>query len=150
MAIPGRKPKPPELRIIEGNREHRPIRQTVKPAKEIPGCPQWLNPVGKTEWKRISKELEKLNLLVKIDMAALALYCQNYAVVVQCSNYINSKGGFAKYLKDRNAQTSPHITVMNKAMTQIHKICTEFGMTPSARGRMIIGAEEEDGEEDLD
>ena len=93
MAVPGRKPKPPNLRVIEGNRSHRPIPSTPKHAPVAPPCPPWISEVAKTEWKRIAPELEKLGLLVTVDKAALAGYCENYAVLVQCGKYIKNKGG---------------------------------------------------------
>ena len=150
MAIAGRKPKPIQLRIIEGNRGHRPIKKTLKTAPLMPPCPVWLNKIAKTEWKRITPLLFKLGVLTREDMAALASYCENYAILVQCGNYINRRGGYAKYLCGKNSQTAPHLTAMNKAWQNIKAFCAEFGMTPSSRGRINIPEATEEHNEDLD
>jgi len=149
MAIPGKKPKPTHLRLIEGNQEHRPINQTVKPKPIMPKAPQWLNPIAKTEWKRVTPLLFDLGLLSRIDMTAFASCCESYAILVQCANYINKQGGYAKYLAGKNSQTTSHLTAMNKAMNNIKAFCAEFGMTPSSRGRITLTEKEKD-EGDLD
>ena len=150
MAIAGRKPKPAQLRLLEGNRGHRPIREAVKAAPVAPPCPAWLSSLARTEWKRIAPELERLGLLAKVDMAALSGYCENYAVLVQCSNHIKRKGGYAKYLVGASAQTAPHLAAMNKAWEKIRAFCTEFGMTPSSRGRIQVPTGRDESNEDLD
>ena len=150
MGIPGRKPKPTELRIVEGNRAHRPLPKPVKTAPLLPPCPQWLSPIAKTEWKRAAPLLHKLGLLAREDMAAFAGYCENYAVVTQCANYIKRKGGYAKYLCGKNSQTVPHLVAMNRAWQNLRAFCAEFGLSPSARGRMEVPDAGEDEDEDLD
>lgn len=43
MAIRGRKPKPTNLKVLEGNPGKRPLpTNEVKPQKKAPRCPQWL------------------------------------------------------------------------------------------------------------
>ena len=148
MGIPGRKPEPTELKLIKGVRPAR-IKSTVKTTIKIPLCPQWLNSVAKTEWKRVGKLLLKMKLLSEIDMVSLAGYCENYAVLVQCGNYIKKKGGYAKYFEDKTSQNQPHYIAMNKAWINIKAFSAEFGMTPSARGRIEI-PEQSEKDEDID
>lgn len=138
MGLPGRKPDPFELRILKGNTSNRRIPKTAKVETKLPNCPNWLNPVAKTEWKRAGAILKRLNLISDIDMMAFAVYCENCAIVIQCGNYIKKKGGYAKYLEGKNSQNVPHLTAMNKAYNNIKSFCSEFGMTPSSRGRIEI------------
>ena len=86
----GRKPKPTELRLFEGNREHRSIPTTPKPQSKLQYAPRWLDPLAKKEWKRISKELYALGLLTTIDKVALEGYCQCYAKWHQGKTYTTS------------------------------------------------------------
>ena len=122
----------------------------------MPVCPVWLNPVARTEWKRIGPVLFAAGLLRREDMAAFASYCENYAIVSQCAAYINRKGGYAKYLagdkkneKAKNSHTALHLTAMNRAFDKVRAFATEFGLTPSSRGRIEI-ASVASGDEDLD
>lgn len=142
---------PAELKIFKGT--FRPSRERgkgVKPALVLPPCPAWLSPVARTEWKRVARELHELGLLTRIDQTALAGYCENYAVLVQCTNYIRRQGGYAKYLAGQNSQTTPHLTAINKAWDKIRAFCSEFGMTPSSRGGIQVPEAHTEGDEDLD
>lgn len=60
----------------------RQAQQQVEPDVEIPDCPRHLLPEARKFWKRLTPELEKLGLISKIDQAALALACQEWAWVV--------------------------------------------------------------------
>ena len=143
--------KPAELRLVEGNRGHRPIpKAKVKTRKLMPPCPRWLSPIAKTEWKRAAPLLFEIGILRREDMVALAGYCENYAILVQCGNYIKKKGGYAKYLIGTNSQTSPHMTAMNKAFGLVKSFAAEFGLTPSSRGRIEIPKAPSGDDEDLD
>ena len=141
-----------ELKVLRGTLRPSRTRDSKKvkvPLVSLP-CPQWLSPVARTEWKRVVPELFKAGLLARIDLAALAAYCENYAIVVQCAGYIRRRGGYAKYLAGKNSQTAPHVTAMNKAAAHVRAFCTEFGMTPSSRGRMQVPEAPDSGDEDLD
>jgi len=47
----GRKPKPTQLKLLEGNRGHRPINGAEpKPPGAQPTCPTHLSPTAKAEW----------------------------------------------------------------------------------------------------
>ncbi len=141
MAVAGNKPKPAALRLLEGNRGHRPIKDTVKLPPEIPTMPRFLFGPGATEWKRVIKILKTIpGLMTKIDMAALAAYCNNWCIVYQCTNYINHRGGYAKYLRAYilSGSNPRHIQELQKAQKEIRAFCNEFGFTPSSRGRIEL------------
>ena len=144
-------PKSAKLRLVEGNRGHRPIpKKKAKTRKLMPACPRWLSPIAKTEWKRAAPLLFDIGLLCREDMVAFSGYCENYAILVQCGNYIQKKGGYAKYLAGTNSQTAPHTTAMNKAFTMVKVFAAEFGLTPSSRGRIEIPEAPSGGDVDLD
>ncbi len=90
--------------------------------------------------------------MTKIEMVALAAYCNNWCIVVQCTNYIAKRGGYAKYLRAYTmAGANPrHIQELQKAQKEIRAFCNEFGFTPSSRGRIEPSGKVEEGEEDLD
>lgn len=142
MAIKGRKPKPVELRVIEGNREHRPIPQIPKPrAKWIP-APRWLSKNAKKEWRRISRELYTLGLLTIIDRVALEAYCQCYAKWKEAEE----KAELAVFKTESGyVGPNPFINIALKYAKELRAFLMEFGMTPSSRTRLSIdeGAEED-------
>ena len=148
----GRKPKPTELKLIEGNPGKRPLPENEpKPEPIAPKCPTWLHKDAKKEWKRIAPQLERLGLLTQVDMAALAGYCESWAQYKRSIEFIHKHGevypikddeGRVKYL-----QQVPQVSIANKALQQVRAFCAEFGLTPSARGRMVVpGADDKEDE----
>jgi P27 family predicted phage terminase small subunit len=155
MAVAGQRPKPAVLKFLEGNRGHKPIKPEYKPAPLMPPMPNWLSDVAKTEWKRAGKLLFDVGLLHREDHAAFECYCENYATVVKCSNFINKHGGVAQYTMwwyTKAVLPGPprHIDLREKAMTQVRMFCAEFGLSPAARGRIEVPDAPDMGDEDLD
>ena len=152
----GRKPKPTNLKVLEGNPGQRPLNENEpKPEPIAPKPPTWLRKEAKKEWKRAAKELEKLGLLTQIDMAVFAGYCQTYAKWREAEEFIAKNGSnyeIPKYGEDGELisvyhQQYPQVSQARQYLEQINKIAAEFGMTPSARGRMSVpGAEDKEDE----
>src|SRR5258708_5182575 len=76
----GRKPKPTRIKILSGNPGKRPLpKNDVKPPKQIPRPSPILQGLARKEWWHIAPLLYDAGLLTKIDVPALATYCQCYA-----------------------------------------------------------------------
>ena len=128
MAQRGRKPKPTAVKVLEGNPGKRSLNTAEpKPEKKAPRCPSWLEDEAKKEWKRMSKQLEQLGILTEIDMAAFAGYCQAYARWKEAQVSI--------------AQT--YLKIMNK-------FCEQFGLTPSARSRIVADTAEDKESDEME
>ena len=138
MARTGPKPQPPALKLLRGNPGGRPVPKTVKAEAVVPRCPSWLTPLARKEWRRATRELAKVGLMTRLDMALLASYCEAVAQVIACTEYIEAQGGISKYLEGRNSQTAMHLTAMRAAQQFIRSVGPEFGMSPSSRGRIEI------------
>lgn len=140
----GRKPKPAHLRLIEGNPGKRALPKGVKiePAA-APEPPKFINGYACEEWDRIAPGLALMGLLTDIDLAALASYCQSYAVWRQATEAINKMaasdmltGGLMIKTTNGNAIQNPLVGTANKAASDMVRYAAEFGMTPSARVRL--------------
>ena len=149
---PGAKPKPTALKVLYGNPGKRPLpKNEPKPKPIAPECPEWLHKDAKKEWGRIVPELERLDLITVVDMAALSGYCESWAQYKEATEFIHKHGsvypikddqGRVKYL-----QQVPQVSIANKALTNVRSFCSEFGLTPSARARMVVpGAQDTDEE----
>lgn len=87
-----------------------------------------------------------MGLLANVDRAALAAYCQAWGRWVEAERTLKEKGLLYK-TKSGNIITSPMLWVANKALDQMHKFLTEFGLTPSSRARLTVpGAKQAKGE----
>ncbi len=143
----GRKPKPIKIHRLNGNPSKLKLDkiQTPEPESKIPRCPEQLDDLAKKEWKRITKELHKLQLLGRIDMAALAAYCCAYSRWI-CAEENIKKAGVLIRNKDGVPCVSPLLRVAEKALDQMKMFLVEFGMTPSSRARIKVELKEQDNE----
>jgi P27 family predicted phage terminase small subunit len=67
----------------------------------------------------------------------LALYCQAWARWVEAERSLEKYGVMVKSPNGFPMQ-SPYLAVANKAMEQMTKLLTEFGMSPSSRARAAV------------
>ena len=128
---PGRKTKPTNLKIMEGNRGHRPLPENEpKPLPIWPKAPAWLRSGAKKEWKRIVPELYKLGLLTLLDVSALEAYCQTYSKWKDAEKKADLE--LIKTAKGAKI-VNPYIYVASMYFKQMNRMLVEFGLTPAAR-----------------
>ena len=87
----GRKPKPTELQISEGDpRKHgvhrleQKLKAEAKGARGLPRCPAHLGDLARKTWKLWSEELERMNLDCRSDGQMLEAACIAYETMVEC------------------------------------------------------------------
>ena len=141
----GRKPKPTHLKLVTGNPGRRPLPAVEAQAvPALPSPPPHLSDDAKVEWGRVSDELYKIGLLSGIDRASLAAYCQAYGrwaiaerAIAEMGKRDLLTGGLMIKTSNGNAIQNPLVGTANKAMSDLVRYAAEFGMTPSARSRII-------------
>ena len=149
MARRGPAPKPTRLKALAGNPGKRPLnRHEPQPKAGLPRCPTQLSEEAKREWKRISKELERLGLLTVLDRAALSAYCQAWGRWIEAEERLRQHGVIVKSPNGFPVQ-SPYLAVANRAMAQMGKLLVEFGLSPSSRSRIQSPIDDLDDDEFL-
>lgn len=134
----GRKPIPTALKELAGNPGKRALnKQEPKPESGIPTCPEHLTGPARTEWKRITAELLKLQLISQVDRAALTAYCMAWGDVVKATGKLKKEGEVIVSDKGGMYQ-NPWVAIRNSALERLIKTSAEFGMTPSSRTRVRI------------
>lgn len=145
--------KPAELKLLEGNRGHRPLDLTslFRPEVGLPDAPRWLLPEAKKAWRRLSTELMRYNLLSKVDRDAFALLCQTVGRLEQIERAIAARQAVAvaagqeaaEVLLDRTPnglQVQAAIyQVLNREQAKLHQLLAGFGLRPDARARVTAG-----------
>ena len=151
MGARGPKPLPSNVRAFTGSR--RPLRAAdlsdgIHPEVGIPSTPQHLAPEAAKEWRRVTPLLLELNLLTKVDRAALELYCRAYGRLQQVERAITAK---QKQLvadgqdpTDALMQPTPTGFIRESALSrqaaelaqQVDRYLASFGMSPSSRSRV--------------
>lgn len=185
----GRKPKPTNLKVLQGNAGKRKIsKNEPKPRRVVPRCPPHLDAIAQKEWKRFSRVLDRLGLLTEIDGSAFAAYCDLYSRWVKINRDIEREEKRLETEKARLLATldfgldpdaltklarlpasamlvhdysiddngnehikisqHPLIVMARQTLQLIRSFCTEFGMTPSSRGRIQINKPEEKSAEE--
>ena len=144
----GRKPKPTELKKLQGNPGKRALNKNEpQPNLALPDCPAELSQSAKTEWQRMAQALFDLGLLTQVDRASLAIYCQSYDNWIEAINHLNTDG--MVYSTDTGFQRpSPWHKIADMESKTMRAFATEFGLTPSSRGRISVPGAGEDDEFD--
>lgn len=116
------------------------------PEKKMPECPEWLEEEAKNEWNRLAEPLFRLGLLTELDMAVFASYCQAYARWREAEEFISQHGSIVK-TKTGYWQQVPQVSIARANQAMMIKAAAEFGLTPSARSRLVAGGSEITGNE---
>ena len=149
MATRGRKPKPTALKLLEGNPGKRQLNMNEPrfAQKMPPECPDWLEEEAQAEWNRLSETLFEMGILTDLDVAPFAAYCQAYARWREAEEFISQHGSIVK-TKTGYWQQVPQVSIAHFNQKIMMQAAAEFGLTPSARSRIIAGnAKKEDVDE---
>lgn len=139
--MPGPPKKPTSLKLLHGTyMGDRP--NEVRPESAIPEIPAHLSPEAKAEWARVAEELSMLDLLTRIDRAALAAYCECWSDWVEASRMCatSEDGKDRKVIRTEagNFIENPYYSIKKRSLELMHKFLIEFGMSPASRGRIDV------------
>jgi P27 family predicted phage terminase small subunit len=142
----GRKPKPTAMKLLAGNPGKRALNHAEpKPRVVLPRPPEYLSDDEKAKWKLTVKELYPLGLTTTIDKDALAMYCVIFIRWLKAEKMVREKGEIIK-TSAGNIIQNPYLSIANRALEQLNKLGTEFGMTPSSRSRVKTNLTDPDQE----
>ena len=136
----GRKPKPTQLRLIEGNAGHRPLNlDEPEPAGALgeTDAPEWLSPAQRLLWRQVILAAPP-GLLRTLDAPLVTTY------VIAMSMQQEAAEGLAKYgviVKSPDGGTpikSPWSTILHQATQTLVRAGAELGFSPASRSRVSI------------
>lgn len=158
--MPGPAPLPPSLKLINGRSEGRdsggrPVAPPPDFRRIPPRAPTWLSREAKAEWKRVVPGLSRLDLTKEEDRAALSAYCETWATFKDAITDVRKRGIVVENRSIRKDGTesvwltkNPAQAVAERASQQLRMWCAEFGLTPSAEGRIASSFGAVEGEPD--
>ena len=85
-----------------------------------PGCPEWLDDVGKQTWERVTSLMDGAGL--SFDVELMATFCDCYAHSIKCSEKLRNEG----YTITSDSGLSKINPVVN-ALRELHKTLIEAG-----------------------
>lgn len=151
MAPRGRKPKPSHLKILDGNTGRRPKKsqedRSPRPRPTAPEPPKALSAEARAEWGRVVPELDRIGMLTVVDRAALVVYCETWSTYVRAQADVKRRGVLVTGYRGSRVK-NPALQIARDAAQLVRAMCSEFGLTPSSRGRMSVPEANEDDELD--
>ena len=152
-ASAGRKPRPPQLKVLTGRSPGRDTggRKIPDPPRFVrvpPEPPTWLSREAKAEWRRVVPELGRLKMLKQSSRSSLVAYCETWATFVQATREVHRDGLTIEAKQGMLAH--PAVAIARTAQKELRAWCAEFGLTPSAEGRLSLPDETADGDDLLD
>lgn len=146
----GPAPKPVELRLLEGNRGHRPIdlTSTFRPEVGLPSMPSGLSPEARKVWKRLSAELLRYNLMSAVYSDTFEDLCETIATVKLLRHSIRAR---QKLLRDQGTDPAeafevktpngmpvqhPVYQTLKAERNHMHACLARFGLAPSEQARV--------------
>lgn len=135
----GRKPDPPELKILKMNASRTvasgpfaDLRDAGQPPKPeaIKGCE-----IASAEWDRLLSLLSERAILSPADLGVLTAYCSAYSTVVRCREELN-KSPLTVLSAGGSLKPHPLLGVLSGAERSLVSFASELGLSPTARGRV--------------
>jgi P27 family predicted phage terminase small subunit len=154
MGARGPSPLPKVVHLMNGNPGKRPLNLAdgVNPEVAVPSVPKHLSVTAVKEWKRITPELAALGLIAKVDLAALAMYCQTYGRMVELELAMKRRvearvaagedyyDAVAAAMEDSTPsgyrQQSVQAQLLRSLREEVNRYLALFGLSPSARARV--------------
>ena len=143
----GRRPKPTAQKKLAGNPGKRALNKNEPNFAGVPECPDWLTPLAKDEWQRVTGELSALNMLRSVDTATLASYCQSYARWQSAELIVEKEGQTVREpitnksgdVVGHKVKRHPATTIAKDEKAALHRAASLFGFDPSSRSRIDLG-----------
>jgi len=142
MGLRGPAPEPTESKLARGNPGKRSLKKSEpRPKVKAPYCPPHLDSLAKKEWRRLVPILLEMRVLTEADYLSLANLCTATATLIRAQEQL-AKTGILFKTPSGYIQQSPLVGIVNGQIEVVTRLAREFGLTPSARTRVHVQAEQ--------
>lgn len=155
----GRPRKPSSLRLIEGNRGHRPLpKGEPQPRGGAPEMPEHLPPLAQLAWTRAVREMNAVaGWLTQVDWRILESWATDYAIWRDCVAAVKEHGlTYMDSFMDSSGQehlkpkARPELKTLNDAAVRMLKAESALGFAPAFRARIDLSGREDATDDVLD
>ena len=145
--MPGPKPKPTALKLLEGNPGHQKLpKNEPKPRPLLPDAPDFLNKEARSVWDSLLPELDYMGTLTAVDASAFAGYCSAYEEAQRLTRYLD-ENGLVFHAPSGYEQQRPEVAIRNKAWDRVAKFGAELGIGAASRSRIEVRKREHEAED---
>jgi len=135
----GRKPKPTQLKVIQGNAGKRKINQDEPLAEtldKVPSPPEWLPDLAREAWRKLAPWLVSAKILASSDLHNLEVFCCAYSTWREAVADIAKNG---VVVAGANSEIkNPACTAANEATKQMSTYGAALGLDPATRSRLAV------------
>ena len=138
MGKRGPKPKPTELRVLEGNPSKRPLNAEEPKASGEAVCPAHLSEDAAAIWAVIMESLPP-GLISAADMPLLAAYCEAWSAHKAAVEALQRDRDLIGGNLVRNDKPSPYLRIMDQTAKTMASLSTRLGLSPADRSGLKLG-----------
>jgi len=136
--MPGPKPKPTRLKVLQGNPGHQKLpKNEPKPRPIRPDSPAFLSETARSIWDSLVDELDTMGVLTLVDASVFAGYCSAYAEAQECDKHL-AENGLTMTAPSGYSQARPEVAIRNKAWDRVAKFGAELGIGAASRSRIEV------------
>lgn len=129
------------LTLVEKQNRRQEEESVVTGNNQLKTPPKWLiNDTAKKEWRRIVKELNKIDIVGNLDYANLGGYCNAYANYIKATEILKDQ----TYYIDRETRTgvivvkNPMVDIQTNYATEMRKFAALCGLTIDSRLKAAV------------
>lgn len=151
----GRPPKPTLLKELAGNPGKRPLpRNEPQPPDGEVQPPGWLSDEALEIWREHAPAMIQMRLLTVADASTFALFCAAFAMYRLAQEVIDDEGPTYESINIKTGvvmvRARPEVAIAADAWRRVTVMAVQFGMTPSARGRVQLPSGQKSERDDFD
>lgn len=144
--------KPVELKVLEGNRGHRPLAvnldSTFRPEAGLPSVPKGLSPGARKVWKRLGNELLRYNLISVVFSDMFEELCETIADVKDLrhslrarQNLLRTQGkdpmeAYEQISPNGHVQQHPRYQILKSERQMMMSLLAKFGLSPAEQANV--------------
>lgn len=128
------------MKLLRGERKDRINRDEPQPSDGLPVCPAGVSKLVQEVWDYTLAELAVMKVVTPADRDLLLAYCEAVALHRQASAVIAAAGMAERALNGGQAK-HPAVMIQRDAAATMRSLGQEFGLTPSARTGIKVGAQ---------
>ena len=129
------------LTLVEKQNRRQEEESVVTGNNQLKTHPKWLiNDTAKKEWRRIVKELNKIDIVGNLDYANLGGYCNAYANYIKATEILKDQ----TYYIDRETRTgvivvkNPMVDIQTNYAAEMRKFAALCGLTIDSRLKAAV------------
>jgi P27 family predicted phage terminase small subunit len=132
----GRRPKPPQLKLLQGNPGHRKVNIGPRFAGDFGSCPKHLTGQARKLWCQLARELDEKGLSSRPARGMFEGLCFHYGEWRRHAEFLTAAGPIVQ--GPDGLHPRPEIKMLDQAYQSFRLAAAEFGLSPASNGKVSV------------